>query len=123
MDDILNGHIDTSIRGIERLLSLGTVIGEAINTPAGVTVIPITKLTAGIAGGSVDYDNTKKNTPKSSGGGAGTGITITPIAFLAVTPDAEVKLISLNEDNSIEKITSAIENAPILLSKIKDVLL
>ena len=123
MDNFQNDHIDSSLRGIERLLGMNAVIGEPINTPSGVTVIPITKLTAGIASGSMDYDSTKKPHQKSIGGGGGTGVSITPIAFLAVTPEAEVKLISLNENSSVAKITSAIENAPTIISKIKDALL
>ena len=115
-------YIDASLRGIERLFDINSVIGEPINTPSGVTVIPITKLTAGIVSGTVDYDQNKKSAQKTSGGGGGTGVAITPIAFLAVTADANIKLISLSEDTSLSRIASAIENAPIIIEKIKDAL-
>lgn len=122
MHDSQNGHLNSTFNEIERLLNMNAVIGEPIHTPSGVTVIPITKLTAGIASGSVDYDSTKKSSHNASGHGGGTGISITPIAFLAVNSSAEVQLIPVNEDNSIARITSAIENAPSIIAKIKDAL-
>ena len=115
-------YIGASLAAIERLLGTNSVVGEPINTPSGVTVIPITKLTAGIASGAVDYDQIKKSAQKTSGGGGGTGVSITPIAFLAVTADADIKLISLTEDSSVSRITAAIENAPTIIERIKDAL-
>ncbi len=115
--------IRTSLEGIHGFSNNQTIIGEAINTPGGVTVIPVSKVSIGLATGGIDYGAKKINNPQSFGGGGGTGISITPLAFLTVSPDAEVKLIPVAPANdNIAKIADLIEHAPEIVEKIKGAL-
>ena len=77
----------SSLDSIKAMLDANTIIGDPIQTPVGTTIIPISKITVGYASGGIDY--AKKDAPQNShnnnfGGGGGTGITVTPVAFLVV---------------------------------------
>jgi sporulation protein YtfJ len=119
MSDIIKASLD----GIRDLTDMETAIGDAITTPSGVTVIPVSKVTMGIATGGIDYATKKLTSPQNFGGGGGTGMSITPIAFLTVSPNAEVGLIPINSpDNEIDKISRLIERSPEIFAKIKGIL-
>jgi sporulation protein YtfJ len=119
MSDIIRASLD----GIRDMTNMESSIGEAITTPSGVTVIPVSKVTMGIATGGIDYASKKLTTPQNFGGGGGTGMTITPVAFLTISPMAEVNLITLNSaENDIDKISKIIEHSPEIISKIKKLL-
>ena len=88
--------IKTSLEGIRSFSDSGTVIGNAITTSSGVTVIPVSKVSIGLATGGIDYGGRKMTSPQNFGGGGGTGISITPVAFLTVGPKADVNLVPVN---------------------------
>ena len=119
----MNDIIKASLDGIRSFTDLETSIGKAITTPSGVTVIPVSKVTMGIATGGVDLGERKSNPQPGFGGGGGSGLSITPIAFLTVGRDAEISLIHINSTNSdIDKIATLIERSPELIEKIKGAL-
>lgn len=119
MSDIIRASLD----GIRDMSDLETAIGNAITTPNGVTVIPVSKVTMGIATGGIDYTTKKLTSPQNFGGGGGTGMSITPIAFLTVSPNAEIGLIAINStDSDIDKISKIVEKAPDIISKVKSLL-
>lgn len=113
--------IRASIEGMRDFASRGVFVGDAIVTNAGVTVIPISKISVGFATGGIDYGPKKMLAEKNFGGGGGTGISITPIAFLTVNKNADINLISVGSgDSGFEKLLSLIEHSPELIEKIKD---
>lgn len=115
--------IKASMEGIKSFTDMDTVIGNAITTTSGVTVIPVSKVTMGIATGGVDYGSRRTAQQGNFGGGGGTGLSITPIAFLTVGRDAEVNLIHINETpSSIETLSTLIEHSPEIIEKIKTAL-
>jgi sporulation protein YtfJ len=116
----MNDIIKASLDGIKGFTDLETSIGKAITTPSGVTVIPVSKVSMAIATGGVDLGEGKTRQNQSFGGGGGSGLSITPIAFLTVGRDAEISLIHINNsDSEIEKIINLIEQAPQIIEKIK----
>lgn len=69
-----------------------SVLGERIEKD-GVTVIPVSKLTVGFAGGGADVvDSGKKKERYPAGGGA--NVALTPLSFLVIH-DGEVESISI----------------------------
>lgn len=119
----MNEYIESSIEGIKSLAGMDAMLGAPINTPSGVTVIPVQKVTMGFASGGVDYSTKKIGSLPGFGGGGGSGVSITPLGYLTVAPNAEIKLITLNDTNTdVERITSLIEHSPEIIEKIKDVL-
>lgn len=119
MSDIIKSTVD----GIRSFTDMDTVIGTPITTQNGVTVIPVSRVTMGIATGGVDYPNKKLGGSQSFGGGGGTGLSITPVAFLTVGKDADVTLIHVNDvPTDVDRITGFIERAPEIIERIKGAL-
>ena len=119
MSDIIKASMD----GIKSFTDMETVIGNAITTPSGVTVIPVSKVAMGIATGGIDYGRIDRDDSQNFGGGGGTGLAITPIAFLTVGRDAEVSLIHINSSSTdVDKIVSLVERSPEIIEKIKTAL-
>lgn len=118
MSDIIR----SSLEGVKSFTDMQTVVGNAIHTPSGVTVIPVSKVSVGFAGGGVDFGIKKLVGAQNFGSGSGSGVSITPIAFLTVDKNAEINLIPINPDSnkSVERITSLIEHSPDIIKKIKN---
>lgn len=69
-----------------------SVLGERIEKD-GVTVIPVSKLTVGFAGGGADMvDAGRKKERHPAGGGA--NVTLTPMSFLVIS-EGEVQSVSI----------------------------
>ncbi|MBR7117695.1 MAG: sporulation protein YtfJ [Clostridia bacterium] len=117
-------YFNLSLDGVGRIADSDTVIGKPITTANGVTVIPVSKVTMGFLNAGVDYGSKKLTGAQTAGGGGGTGLSITPLAFLTVSPDAEIKLISLNGGGGgIDKVVDLIDRSPQIVERIKDALL
>ncbi len=118
--------IGNAADNLKELAGTETVIGNPIVTANGTTVIPVSKISIGIASGGVDFASKKADAKpsKNFGGGGGTGVNIAPVAFLIVQPDGRVDLLPITAgggDDKIDKITSFIERSPDILEKIKGV--
>ena len=77
-DSKLQDMIRTSLESIRAMVDANTVVGTPINTPAGTTIIPISKVSLGYASGGVDFGS-KTAAAKNFGGGGGTGLTLHPV--------------------------------------------
>ena len=117
--------IRSSMENIRSMVDANTVVGEPINTTAGTVIIPISKISVGIASGGVDY-NPKKDSqprPQNFGGGGGTGLSVSPIGFLVVDKYGAVEFISTNtkvKPDPIDQIADFVERTPDIIAKIKD---
>jgi uncharacterized spore protein YtfJ len=70
-----------------------TVLGKPIEK-GGVTVIPVSKLSVGFAGGGADLlDSNRKKRQHPAGGGA--KVTLTPMSFLVIE-GGDVRLIKVD---------------------------
>ena len=113
--------LSLSMDKIRSIADTKTVIGSPIEVSGNLTVIPISKVSMGIATGGVDYGTRKTSYPQNFGGGGGTGLSITPVAFLTVGRDADVNLIHIEASSDVDKITNIIEHSPEIIEKIKSV--
>ena len=99
-----NGILATTIEKVRDLVDVSTIIGEPINLPDGLTIIPVSKVTYGFASGGSDFPS--KTNAQLFGGAGGAGITINPVAFLVVK-DGEVSLKHItSNDNAVERAVS-----------------
>ena len=112
-------YVKTSLGGIKDIVGVDTVIGTPINTPSGVTVIPVSKVTMGFASGSIDLMQKQGIKDRTGGGGGGTGVSISPVAFLTIGREGDIKLIPINEGGSVDKIASVLEKAPEIIHGIR----
>ena len=118
MSDMIRASLD----GIKDFTDVDTVFGKAITTPSGVTVIPVSKISVGFATGGLDIPTKRTLSHTNFGGGSGTGVSITPVAFLTVGKNAEINLIPIGnpESTAIDRACDLIENSPTIIEKIKN---
>ncbi len=101
-----NGILSTTIEKVRDLVDVSTIIGDPINLPDGLTIIPVSKVTYGFASGGSDFPS--KNNVELFGGAGGAGITINPVAFLVVK-DGEVTIKHIvSNDNAVERAVSLV---------------
>lgn len=102
---------------VREMIDANTIVGEPITTVDGITLIPVSKLTFGFAGGGSDF--AKKQEPNNGfGGGIGAGVNIVPVAFIVVKGD-DVKILYLSPpaSSTVDKI---IDSVPEVFDKIAD---
>ena len=116
----------SSLESIRNLLDANTIVGDPIETSSGTCIIPISKISVGYASGGVDYAQ-KEATAKQGnfGGGGGTGLTVTPVAFLVVSADGNVNILNVNSPaaaaptDTVSQVVGFIERSPELIERIK----
>lgn len=110
----------SSIEKIKTMADANTVIGDAIHTPDGVTLIPVSKVKYGFAGGGTDFATKgyPANKENAFGGGTGASVSITPVAFLVIKGES-VRLLPVAEpaSNSLERL---VELLPELIDQISN---
>lgn len=120
----LQDIIRTSLESIRSMIDASTVIGDPIATEAGVTIVPVSKVSLGFATGGLDYNGKHQNNAQNFGAGGGTGLTIAPVGFLVIKKDGAVEMINVGQpypQDPIEQITSIIERSPEIFGRIKAV--
>ena len=132
----LNELVDTALENLRGLVDANTVIGTPIVTASGTTVIPVSKVSIGIAGGGNDYSQKGETASgkASFSGGGGTGLTMIPLGFLVVSPDGSVELLNIANPTGKKgaeaakpapdlgsAIETVLDKAPDAISKIKDI--
>ena len=106
--------MNVTLENLKALVDSNTIIGTPI-VVGEVTLIPISKISFGLATGGSDFPS--KNTSSMFGGGGGAGVTVTPIAFISVN-GSNVKLMQVNAD--MTPVDKLIEQGPEIIQKIKD---
>ena len=112
----------TTMENIRDMVDVDTVIGEAIVTQDGSTVIPISRVSFGFVAGGGEYScgSSSKAMDASSermpfAGGTGAGVTIQPVGFL-VSNASSVRLLPAQPYAPADRI---IELAPQLMCELK----
>ena len=116
MSNKLNEMMDSTVEKIKSTVSADTIIGKPINSADGSTIIPVSKVAYGFAAGGSDFSSQKGIDKDMFGGGNGAGVSITPVAFLVISKDSNVKLLQIQSfDGAIDRIISM---APDVVDKI-----
>lgn len=125
-DHPIEGLMLTAMNSIQDMVDVNTIIGEPIETSNNMVIIPISKVGFGFAAGGSEFSGetldeyTKKDKEEEIqyrlpfGGGAGAGVSISPVAFLVVSSN-NVKLLPINHSSAIDKLMDYI---PDLMEKV-----
>lgn len=97
MDTKVKDLITSSISKVHELGDANTIMGTPVKLEGGVTIIPVSKVSYGFAGGGSDLPS--KSDKELFGGASGAGITVTPMGFLVIS-NGEVQLMQMNLDVS-----------------------
>ena len=103
----IEGIMYTALQGLKEMIDVNTIVGDAITTPDGSVIIPISKVALGFGVGGSEFEKYRagkggaEDAPKNMFGGAtGGGISLTPEAFLVVG-NGKIRMISVTPQNSI----------------------
>lgn len=112
--------LDVTVDKMRAMADSSTIIGEPMEVN-GTTMIPVSKVSYGFASGGSDF--AAKNAPHGLfAGGGGGGMTVTPVAFLVVSAQGDVKILHVKPtaaDTSLGVAERAITMAPELIDQIK----
>lgn len=119
----IEGIMKTTMESIRDMVDVDTVIGEAIVTADGSTVIPISKVSFGFVSGGGEYENGNRKSvlPEERmpfAGGASAGVSIQPMGFL-VSNHETVRLLPAQSYAPADRI---IELMPQIMCEIKKLL-
>ena len=119
----LNGFLGVTMDKIKEMVDVNTVIGDPIPTQDGTTVIPISRVSYGFASGGTDLPSKVQPNKGLFAGGSGAGITITPIAFLAVK-NGGVRILQIEPyfspvDRALEKIPDVVDKLTALVQNFR----
>ena len=112
--------ISTTMDHLKVVSDANSIIGTPIQTD-GITLIPISKLSVGVAGGGTEFSTKKQTTGDANfGGGSGASAKLEPVAFLVVQ-NGGVKLLPVNQ-TPITSFERVIETVPEVVDKVTDYL-
>jgi sporulation protein YtfJ len=87
--------MEKTIAKVKELVDTNVVVGEAIHISDRITIIPISTISVGFAGGGADFGLKNANGKENPfGGGAGGGVKVTPVAFMVIKDD-NVRLLPM----------------------------
>lgn len=122
--------IRSSLENIKKMADTNTVIGEPINVLDSTVIIPVSKVSVAICSGGSDFGGKKTEkaqTLKNFGGGGGTGMTVTPVGFLVINANGDVKMLNIGENSgyasgkvsdTLATIDGLVDKAPDYIEKI-----
>lgn len=125
----IEGLMTTAMQSIKDMVDVNTIVGDAVQSPDGTVIIPISKVSFGFAAGGGEYNSvmsdedrdkeecmTKPGEKLPFAGGSGAGVSINPVAFMVVG-QSQIKLLPVNVNSSVEKV---LELVPELFDKINE---
>ena len=117
--------MQTTMENIRDMVDVNTVIGEAITTQDGSTVIPISRVSFGFVAGGGEYrcSASRHSSEESCGrmpfaGGTGAGVTVHPMGFLVANAES-VRLLPTQVYAPADRV---IELVPQLMCEVKNML-
>ena len=127
----IHNLMDSAMQNIKEMVDVNTIIGDPVQSPDGTVIIPVSKVSFGLAAGGGEYSGKIDITEGYLGsghledavvapvkypfaGGSGAGVSITPVAFITVS-GSDVKLIPINSNDGLNKF---LDLCPDILNKI-----
>ena len=117
----INSLNDNVLNNLKGMVNADTIIGAPIHSEDGTTIIPVSKVSFAFASGGADTGKAAQT--DKFGGGAGGGVTVTPIAFL-VLKEGRVQLLQLADkgqtvDRLLNLVPETMDRISSLISKDK----
>jgi len=111
----IQGLMKTALENLKEMIDVNTIVGDAVETPDGSVILPVSKVTFGFAAGGSEFEQSDSS-HIPFGGGSGGGISIQPVAFLVVNSQG-MRLLSM--DNNTHLYERVLDLAPQVLDKIQ----
>ncbi len=117
--------VKETLDNVRSLADTQTVIGQPISIMNGTTVIPVSRVSVGLGLGGSSFGKQSNH-----GAGGGSGVTITPVAFLVIRDNGETKILNLGDGVNyqnptitgiVNDIDTALDKTPEVISKVKSI--
>ena len=111
--------MSTAMESIKEMVDVNTIVGDAVQSPDGTVIIPISRVAFGFAAGGGEYSQTCNNSSSDRfpfAGGSGAGVSINPVAFMVVG-NGQIRLLPVDINSSVDKILDII---PEILGMVED---
>lgn len=132
----IEGLMTTAMDSIKEMVDVNTIVGDAVQSPDGSVIIPISKVSFGFAAGGGEYfssalgedergnqgmdddDEEEMGKPQKYpfAGGSGAGVSISPVAFMVVG-NGSVKLLPVNINSTVDKVLDLV---PEMIHKLEE---
>ena len=109
----------TTLESVQAMADANTIVGEPIRAD-GVTLIPVSRLSLGVAGGGTEFSTKKQQMggDNAFGGGSGASAKLEPVAFLVIR-DGQVKLLPVAPPPATT-VDRVIDTVPEVVDKVTD---
>ena len=115
----IQGLMKTAMENLRDMVDVNTVVGDAIETPHGEVIVPVSRVSFGFAAGGGEYETRAATgageTELPFGGGSGGGVSIQPVGFLVVGKE-NVRFLGVNNQTTVERL---MDMAPELIGEIR----
>ena len=102
----IEGLMKTTMNSLKEMVDVNTIIGDPVQSPDGLVIIPVSKICFGFASGGTEFNEMKKNKDQTDseeklpfGGGSGAGVSVQPVGFIVVGNN-QIKLLTVDEGNT-----------------------
>ena len=116
----IQGLMKTAMESIKDMVDVNTIVGDAVETPDGTVIIPISRVAFGFAAGGGDYETAVENigAVHPFGGGSGAGVSVKPVGFLVCSPTNGIRFLSVDASVIYDRILDLV---PQLVNKIQEI--
>ena len=114
-ENSIKNIMDTTMEKLKGMINADIITGAPIVVD-GITMIPVSRVSYGLATGGSDFPS--KSGQDLFGGGGGAGVTVVPVCFVVVK-DGNVKMLPIYND--LTTVEKAITMAPELVEKAKEI--
>lgn len=111
---------DDALQQLRQIAESSTVIGDPIHTSSGTTILPVSKIKMAYGLGGMDFTDEKKENAGNFSGGSGGGVSMTPVAFLTVSPSGGVSLLQVADRK--QSADRALNLLPGLMQQLSDII-
>ncbi len=120
-EEKVNRLMGVTMDKIKEMVDADTVIGSPVTTPDGTIILPISRISYGFASGGSDLPSKAQPSAGLFAGGGGAGITVSPVAFLAIS-NGSVRVLQIEPyfspvDRALEKVPQVIDQLASLFKK------
>lgn len=124
-----NDAMRDAIQNLSEIAGTDTIIGDPMTTQNGTMIIPVSKVSVGFATGGSDFvgkHSKDTNVANSFSGAGGGGITVSPVAFLVISPEGDARILNINNpmDSNVDlgtSVVSLLNKTPTIIDKIKSI--
>lgn len=117
MENTVSELMTSTVENLKKLVDADTVVGTPIEAN-GTVIIPVSKVSVGVAAGGGDGGD-KEKTKHSGGGGGGSGIKVVPVCFITVSADGDVRILNASGSDGTQ-VDDIVSKIPGIFGKVKD---